>query len=90
MAAVTDINMELDDRSIAFLRPRLDPSELKILARPAPTDHQTEAVAFRFSPNVINESSEGFSCRKAAMPMDYVICVFQKVYDINTQHAAAC
>ena len=57
---------------------------------PAPTDHQTESVAFRFSPNVINESSEGFSCRKAAMPMDYVICVFQKVYDINTQHAAAC
>jgi hypothetical protein len=33
MAAVIDINMELDDRSIAFLRPRLDPSELKILAR---------------------------------------------------------
>jgi hypothetical protein len=33
MAAVNDINMELDDRSIAFLRPRLDPSELKILAR---------------------------------------------------------
>ena len=33
MAAVIDINIELDDRSIAFLRPRLDPSELKILAR---------------------------------------------------------
>jgi hypothetical protein len=33
MAAVTDINMELDDRSIAFLRPRLDPFELKILAK---------------------------------------------------------
>ena len=33
MAAVIDRNVELDDQSIAFLRPRLDPSELKILAR---------------------------------------------------------
>jgi hypothetical protein len=33
MAAVPDIYMELDGRSIAFFRRRLDPSELKILAR---------------------------------------------------------
>ena len=33
MAAVIDRNVELDYQSIAFLRPRLDPSELAILAR---------------------------------------------------------
>jgi hypothetical protein len=33
MVAAPNIDMELDDRSIAFCRRRLDPSELKILAR---------------------------------------------------------
>jgi uncharacterized protein YecT (DUF1311 family) len=47
------------------------------------------AVAFRYSPSAINESPQGFACHKAAMPMDYVICSFQEVYDINTQHAVA-
>ena len=46
-------------------------------------------MAFRYSPNAINESRDGFACHKAAMPMDFVICSFQEVYDINTQHAVA-
>lgn len=57
-------------------------------ASPAPVEHAA-GTAYWFNPGGINESSEGFACRKSAMPMDYVICTFQEVYDINTQHAVA-
>jgi uncharacterized protein YecT (DUF1311 family) len=58
--------------------------------KPPPSSRPTtNAVAFRYSPNAINESRDGFACHKAAMPMDFVICSFQEVYDINTQHAVA-
>ena len=37
----------------------------------------------------INEDPRGFDCSKSSMSMDFVICKYQEVYDINTQHAIA-
>jgi uncharacterized protein YecT (DUF1311 family) len=42
-----------------------------------------------YHPGGVNQDPRGFNCAQAAMPMDYVICSFQEVYDINTQHAIA-
>lgn len=44
---------------------------------------------FVFLPNGVNESQNGFACSNSSMPMDFVICSFQEVYDVNTLHAVA-
>jgi uncharacterized protein YecT (DUF1311 family) len=66
-----------------------NPSETSSTPRPTPSPSSAEDRSFHFDPGGINESPQGFACRKAAMPTDYVICSFQEVYDINTQHAVA-
>lgn len=50
-------------------------------------DRLPSPLAYR--PGHVNQNSRGFDCSKAAMPMDFVICAFQEVYDVNTQHAVA-
>lgn len=45
------------------------------------------AKSMKYNPGRINEHPDGFKCESSSMTMDYVICSFQEVYDVNTQHA---
>jgi uncharacterized protein YecT (DUF1311 family) len=69
------------------------PSPPAVAAGPPPQAQTSREMgtpaAFTYRPGQVNQNARGFDCAKAAMPMDYVICAFQEVYDVNTQHAVA-
>lgn len=64
-------------------------TEEQNLAPTAPVSTVRSNRSMQYDPGGINENPNGFNCSRSAMTMDYVICSFQEVYDVNTQHAIA-